>query len=140
MKHESPPASLTPPLHSERSFAFLFTILALLAAGYGIYADWQAPLIGALIGLSAAILCTGFLAPTLLRPFNRAWFSLGLLLEKIFSPVALGLMFFLLITPVAVLGRVFGRDALRLKKRDVASYWLERDPPGPGAESFKNQF
>lgn len=140
MNHENQPAPLAPPIPSERSFAYLFTSLALIAAVFGVYAGWSTPLICALIALSVVILFAGFRAPTLLRPFNRAWFLLGQLLERLFSPVVLGMMFFLLITPVAVVCRAFGRDALRLKKHEATSYWLSRDPPGPGAESFKNQF
>ncbi len=140
MNHERSNRPLTPPLPSERSFGFLFSILSVSAAGFGVYAGWRMTLIGALIVFSAAFLLAGLLAPNLLRPLNRAWFSLGQVLEKIFTPIALGLMFFLLITPVALVGRLLGRDELRLKKRDVGSYWLERDPPGPAPESFKNQF
>jgi hypothetical protein len=56
------------------------------------------------------------------------------------SPVVLGVVFFLLITPVAVCSRLAGRDALRLRKRSVQSHWVERVPKGPAADSFKNQF
>ena len=80
------------------------------------------------------------LAPQWLRPFNRAWFLLGELLGKIVSPIVLGVIFFLLITPVALVGRLLGRDELRLKRKPVNSYWVDRTPPGPEADSFKNQF
>jgi hypothetical protein len=46
----------------------------------------------------------------------------------------------LLITPIGVIARAFGRDELRLKPRDVNSYWRERSDPVAAAESFKNQF
>ena len=140
MKKVRPQAPLTPPLPSERSFGILFTILFALAAAYGVYAGWPTLRISVLAGLCAAMLAAGLFAPNVLRPFNRAWFLLGQLLEKIFRPIVLGMMFFLMITPVAFVIRIFGRDELRLKKRRVPSYWLERDPPGPEADSFKNQF
>lgn len=73
-------------------------------------------------------------------PINRAWYQLGVLLGRIVNPVVLGLLFFLLITPVAILGRMFGRDPLRLKRRNIESYWIERSPVGPSPDSFKNQY
>ena len=52
----------------------------------------------------------------------------------------LGILFFIVISPVAIVTRLFGRDVLLLRKRDVNSYWIERNPPGPQPESFKEQF
>jgi hypothetical protein len=76
----------------------------------------------------------------LLAPLNRLWYELGMLLSKIVSPIVLGLIFFVLITPVSLITRLFGRDALKMKKRRVESYWIERTPPGPLSDSFNNQY
>ena len=62
------------------------------------------------------------------------------MLGKVVSPIVLGILFFIVITPVAIGMRLFGRDALLMKKRAVCSYWIDRDPPGPKPESFKDQF
>ena len=59
---------------------------------------------------------------------------------KVVSPIVLGLIFFGMLTPVGIIGRLLGRDELRLKKAPVTSYWIDRDPPGPAPDSFKNQF
>lgn len=59
---------------------------------------------------------------------------------KIVSPIVLGLIFFTLLTPCAMIGRLFGRDELRLKLPNTESYWVERTPPGPDPDSFKNLF
>ena len=80
------------------------------------------------------------LAPALLAPLNRAWFQLGLLLGKIVSPIVLGVIFFGILTPVAIASRLFGRDELRLKRQPGNSYWIKRDYPTPIADTFKNQF
>jgi hypothetical protein len=130
----------SPSLPSERSFGFLFTIVLVLCAGYGYYSAWSLTWI---IGIAVAaflLLVVTLLIPACLRPFNKAWFKLGLLLGNIVSPIILGLIFFLLITPAALIGKFFGRDALRLKKRTENTYWIERDPVGPEPESFKYQF
>lgn len=86
-----------------------------------------------------------FLVLTVVRPqaltsMNHLWFKLGLLMGAIVSPIVLGVIFFLLITPVSLITRLFGRDVLKVKSRKTESYWVERDPPGPGPDSFKNQF
>jgi len=80
------------------------------------------------------------LSPQLLAPLNRLWYGLGVLLGKIISPIVLGLIFFVLITPVSLVTRLFGRDELKMKKRNVESYWVDRSPPGPPSDSFKNQY
>ena len=76
--------------------------------------------------------------PTALAPLNRAWFALSLFLGKVVSPIVLSIIFFILIVPVAVTTRLFGRDTLLLKKRQVLSYWVDKESIEP--ESFKNQF
>ena len=78
--------------------------------------------------------------PERLAPLNRMWFRVGLVLGKIVSPIVLGLLFLLVITPVALATRLFGRDALSLKPRLVKSYWVARDLDGPTPDSFRNQF
>ena len=65
----------------------------------------------------------------------------GLLLAAIISPVMLGLVFYLCITPIGFLMRLFGKDPLRLRLEPEAdTYWIRREPPGPPPESLKNQF
>jgi hypothetical protein len=66
---------------------------------------------------------------------------LGMLLHRIVSPIALGIMFFLVITPMGLLMRALGKDPLRLRLRpDEGSYWIDRRPPGPAPETMKDQF
>lgn len=80
-------------------------------------------------------------SPAVLAPLNKAWFGFGLLLGKIVSPVVLGAIFFLMITPVALLMRLSGRDVLGLHGKKYAhSFWIDRASSEPNSESFKNQF
>ena len=99
---------------------------------------WLLPMIIVMLLLGGLlILAQG----SVIAPFNRAWFMLGILLGKIVSPIVLGVMFFLMITPVALLMRIKGRDVLRLRgMKDVSTYWVERGAAEPSASSFKNQF
>jgi hypothetical protein len=130
----------SPQLPSERRFGALFVVVFALAAGYGAYNGWSH---GLLLGLAIASVGFGvatLIRPKMLRPLNLAWFKLGVLMGKIVSPIVLGIIFYLLITPVGLVGRLFGRDELKLKRGAEKSYWIKRDPPGPSGESFKNQY
>jgi hypothetical protein len=80
------------------------------------------------------------ISPSHLLPFNKLWMELGLLIGKIVSPIVLGSVFFLLITPVGIAMRLAGRDELQLKLHRENSYWKNRAPAGPEPTSFKNQF
>jgi|688.fasta_scaffold427321_2 ABC-type proline/glycine betaine transport system permease subunit len=70
----------------------------------------------------------------------KAWIRLGVLLSKFFNPITLGMIFYLLISPVGILTRIFGRDELLLKKKNVKSYWLYRDKNTEQSNSFQRQF
>jgi hypothetical protein len=113
-------------------FACAFAYCVLREANFAITVVWLA---GAL-----ATGLTTWLAPERLTPFNRAWMKLGEWMGRIVSPIVLGVVFFGLITPAGFVSRLFGRDELRLRRRPVASYWVRRAPPGPGAASFRQQF
>ncbi len=124
---------------SERSFGLVF------AAVFLVVAIW--PLVGGGTprwwALAPAALCAGLglFAPRVLKPLNRAWLAFGHLLNRIVSPLVLGVMFYLVITPTGLLMRALGRDPLRLSRDPEAeSYWIERRPPGPSPDSMKNQF
>ena len=75
----------------------------------------------------------------LLMPLNMLWMRLGLLMGIIISPIILGLMFFVIFTPIAIIMRVCGRDELRLKFKTRSSHWINRNAPNH-TDSFKNQF
>jgi Saxitoxin biosynthesis operon protein SxtJ len=126
-------------LPSNHTFGWFFALVFILGATY---TYWQNHHTGAmLLGAIAVIFVVlTVVKPSLLSPLNRLWFKLGVWLGKIVSPLVLGFLFLVLITPVAVVTRLCGRDELLLKKRDVKSYWVERNPPGPLGESFHNQF
>ena len=126
-------------LPSNRKFGLIFGT-GLFAAG--IYSAMYLHILWTITLVSLATLLT-FLAvvvPRWLALLNKLWFQLGLLLGRVVNPIVLGLIFFILITPVAIITRLFGRDELLISKRTVSTYWLERNPVGPKPESFKDQF
>jgi hypothetical protein len=124
---------------SDRSFGFVFAAVFLIIAFY--------PLLNAAgiriwaVVISGLFLLLAAFVPHVLAPANRLWTKFGLLLHNIVSPIALGILFFLVVTPTGLLLRLFGKDPLRLRFDPAAgSYWIKRDPPGPAADSLKNQF
>ena len=127
-------------LPSNRNFGFLFAGVFALLAAYGGYHGANVTTVYGWLIAGVIIRLVAIIAPGLLTPFNRAWMKLGELMGKIVSPLVLGIIFFVLITPVALVTRLFGRDELRLKKTNASSYWIDRAPPGPAGDSFKNQF
>ena len=75
------------------------------------------------------------------HPLNRVWTQFGAALHKIVSPVVLGLLFFAVVTPLAMLMRLLGKDPLRRGfDSGASSYWLKRDQPTPDARSLRRQF
>lgn len=124
---------------SDRAFGFVFTVLFAVIGllplfGRGDVRIWS-------LGLALVILAVALIRPALLAPFNRAWMKLGMLLHKITNPIIMGLIFFLAVTPTALILRAMGKDPLRRKfDKSAQSYWIERDPPGPEPDSMKQQF
>lgn len=75
---------------------------------------------------------------SMLHPLNNLWFKLGITLGKIVSPIVLGALFFILVSPTALISRWCGRDPLQIKKRETNSYWISREVDQ--ATNFKDQF
>jgi hypothetical protein len=124
---------------SDRGFGFVFAgffaIVAILRwwKGHG-SAEWFA-------AAALAMLLIALVRPSLLAPFNRLWTKLALVLSKVMNPVIMGILFFLVVAPIGLLMRLFGKRPLALDLDPAAkSYWIERQPPGPLPGSMKNQF
>jgi hypothetical protein len=116
-------------------FAAVFAIVALWPVVSGRPVRWWSAVV------AAAFLTAALVAPRILAPLNRVWLWVGLLLHKCVSPIVLGLVFFSTVTPIGLLLRALGKDPLRLRLDPAApTYWIERRPPGPAADSMPNQF
>lgn len=131
---------MTVSLPSNRSFGLLFVVVF---GALSAYWWWRGSHIAWLVwgGLSALFLLLTLIAPSVLQPLNRAWMAFAGLLNKIFSPLMLGAMFFLIFTPVALFMKLIRRDTMHRKfDKQAQSYWIVRDPPGPSPESLRDQF
>lgn len=124
---------------TDRNFGFTFAVVFGLA---GSWLWWKKSQYGLhVLGAGAVFALLAAIFPKILHPLNIVWMQLGRLLNMIVSPIVLGVIFFLVFTPVALWFRLIRRDALNRKfDRASASYWFHRTPPGPDAESFPQQF
>jgi hypothetical protein len=120
---------------SNRNFGIVFFIVFLIIAIYPMLNEgdvrfWS--LIASLIFLTLGILNSEFLTP-----LNKMWFKFGIFLGKIFSPLIMSLIFFLVVTPIGLVLRLIGKDVLNLKFNNDKSYWVEKRGP---KSKMKNQF
>ncbi|MEM7376410.1 MAG: SxtJ family membrane protein [Pseudomonadota bacterium] len=129
----------TPELPTNRRFGAFFTTVFAVLAAYLWLTDTRATAVAAIGASSVLLMCT-LAKPDLLWPLNRVWMRFGLLLGAIVSPIVLGIVFFVLFTPVALVMRVAGRDELRQRPRRLASYWKPREVDADRPDAFKNQF
>lgn len=128
-------------LPSDRRFGLFFCAVFALFAAICFFRG-ALPAAAAFAAASVLIALVALVRPLLLRPLNRAWLALGLLLGAIINPIVLAILFFGIITPVALATRLFGRDELRLRRPISASgsHWIGRNPPGPDPDTLRRQF
>ena len=120
---------------SNKSFGIVFFIVFMLIGLWPIlnnetYRFWA-------IIIAFVFFILGLTNSKLLTPLNILWFKFGLLLGKIVSPLVMGIIFFFVVTPIAILMRIFKKDLLKLKYNSKSSYWIEKNEP---KSKMKNQF
>jgi predicted membrane metal-binding protein len=124
---------------SDRSFGFTFT------AVFGLIGFWPLvhghPIRTWWLVAGAAVLAVTLIKASALRPLNRMWTHIGALLNRIVSPLISALVFYLAITPMAMLLRWRRKDPLRLRiDKKADSYWIVREPAGPEPATMVHQF
>jgi len=126
-------------LPSNKRFGYFFVAIFLAAAIYFyIFSDFLSPT--PFFSLGSILLAITLINADLLLPLNQLWMRFGLLLGMIISPIVLGILFFILISPLSILMRIVGRDELKLKPKKDSSYWIIRESFSTSNEVFKNQF
>ena len=122
-------------ISSNRSFGIVFFIVFLIIALYPLtYSEeirnWS-------IIISLIFLVLGLFNSKILTPLNKLWFKFGIFLGKIISPIIMGIIFFLVVTPIGLFMRLLGKDLINLKYNNNKSYWIEKN----GSKGkMKNQF
>ena len=122
-------------ISSNRSFGIVFFIVFLLIALYPLLKDNDLRIWSLVISFIFLIL--GLINSKILTPLNRLWFKFGLLLGKFISPLIMGIIFFVVVTPIGIIMRLFKKDLLNLKFNEKETYWIEKKGP---KSKMKNQF
>jgi fumarate reductase subunit D len=120
---------------SNKSFGIVFFILFLIISFWPLLGNGEIR-IWALI-LSIVFLILGVLKPYLLTPLNRIWTRFGFFLGNFISPIVMGFIFFLIVTPTGFLMRIFSKDFMDLKKNNDKSYWIRSNDK---KSKMKDQF
>ena len=124
---------------SERSFGIVFAVVFVLIGLWPLLDGGPVRLWA--LAVAGIFLAAGLFLPVILRPLNRLWFLFGMALHKVMSPLVMGLLFYLTVTPIALIMRIVGKDPLNRRFDPRAkSYWIERDPAGPAPETMRQQF
>ena len=120
---------------SNKNFGLTFFIVFLIISFWPLMHNEQIRIWSLVIALIFLIL--GMSNSKILTPLNTIWFKFGLILGKIVSPIVMGIIFFLIVTPISIIMRILGKDLLNLKYNNRKSYWIEKRGP---KSKMKNQF
>tara|TARA_B100002052_G_C15343366_1_gene359248 strand:+ start:96 stop:473 length:378 start_codon:yes stop_codon:yes gene_type:complete len=120
---------------SNKSFGIVFFIVLLIVSLWPLLhgneiRSWS-------LILSFVFLILGLLNSKILTPLNKAWIKLGDILGRIIAPIVMGIVFFLVVTPIGILMKVLGKDVLSLKLTKENSYWINRKK---NIQSMKKQY
>ena len=108
-----------------RTFGLLFFIVFLVIALWPLTNKGEINLY--LISFSLIFLVLGLLNSKILSPLNKLWIKLGEILGRVIAPIVMAIIYFLILTPISLLVRLFGKDLIGMKyKNDVESYWVIR--------------
>ena len=121
---------------SNRSLGIVFFLAFLIVGFWPLLNEGQIRVWSIII--SVIFLFLGVMNSKLLTPLNRLWTKLGLLLGSIAAPIIMGAIFFLVVTPIALIMKIIGKDLLNNKYDDKKkSYWINRNKP---RSTMKQQF
>ena len=120
---------------SNKSFGIVFFVVFLLISLYPLLNNESIRLW--FLVASVIFLILGILNSKILSPLNKLWFKFGIFLGKVISPIIMGIIFFLVVTPIGFIMRLLGKDVLNLKYSNNKSYWIEKSGP---KSKMKNQF
>jgi len=110
---------------SNRSFGILFFIVFLILSLWPLKNGNNLNLY--FLITSGIFLILGAINSKLLTPLNKAWIKFGEILGLIIAPIVMGLVYFVILTPVSLIVRLFGKDLLGLKFiKENETYWIKR--------------
>ena len=123
-------------ISSNRSFGLVFFIVFFIVSLWPLIHGDQIRIWTLVI--SFIFLLLGLINSNLLSPLNKLWFKFGILLGAVIAPIVMAFVFFIVVTPIALFMRIFGKDLLRKKyKKSDKSYWIKKDKD---VNTMKEQF
>ena len=123
-------------ISSNRSFGLVFFVVFLIVALWPLKSGEDIRIWS--LALSIIFFSLGILNSKLLTPLNKLWFKFGILLGSIVSPIVMGIVFFLVVTPMGIIMRLLGKDLLKTNKiKSASTYWIKRDKQNT---TMKKQF
>ena len=126
-------------LPTNKKFGFFFTFVFMCISIF-FYLDNSIFLFYIFLAFSVIFLIMAIFKDNLLYPLNLSWMYLGFIISLIVNPIVLGAIFYILITPIGIISKLFGRDELTLKKTKLKSYWINKGQYKYDSETFKNQY
>ena len=124
-------------ISSNRIFGLLFFLVFFIIAFWSFRGDVDQIKVWS-IGFSVVFLVLGLINSKLLTPLNKSWHYLGIVLGMVVSPIVMGIIYFLVVSPIGFIMRLLGKDLLRLKfDKNIKSYWINKDKI---KSTMKNQF
>ena len=122
-------------LPSNRNFGIVFFIVFLIIALWPVLKQNEIRIWSLIISFIFFVL--GLINSKLLTPLNKLWFKFGILLGNIISPIVMGIVFFLVVTPTGLIMKLFRKDPMNLKKNKSDTYWIKKEK---NLSRMKNQF
>ena len=123
-------------ISSNRNFGLLFFTVFLIVALWPL--KYEADIRLWSLTLSIIFFILGIFNSKLLTPLNKLWFKFGIFLGAIISPIIMGIVYFLVVTPIGIFMRLLGKDFLKMKKvQNTSTYWIKR---GKQLSTMKKQF
>ena len=87
--------------------------------------------------ISIIFLILGLLNSKFLGPLNNSWIKIGEILGRVVAPIMMAIIYFIVLTPLSLLIKLFGKDLLQVKFSNVNSYWIKRKK---NVSSMRKQF
>ena len=113
----------------------------LLVLGGLVFWRGKRELVPYLISLGTALLVSGLMLPAILKPLQKVWMGFSVIMGFFVSRVILLILFYVVLTPLGLAARLFGKDILNQKiDRSSGSYWCDRNPGTNTKESYENQY
>ena len=123
-------------ISSNRNFGLVFFIIFLIVSLWPL--TYEEPIRTWSAILSLVFLILGLMNSKLLTPLNQLWFKFGMILGAVVAPIVMGVVFFLVVTPIGIVMKLMGKDLLNKKhNKKKQTYWIKRKT-SPG--SMKRQF